>query len=148
MTYHQHKRSTMPGLSNKAAPHCAIGGPPKSLPPSQLKRVVHFYWMKLCFLRHRPTVSDNSLAISTEMIKNNFCFYSNITVFENRAKMSHFNFDCQKENYNTVQIDELKKNILIPFRTLCNVVRHFSNFVLLLQSCELIHQMYKREYLS
>ena len=77
MTYHQHKSSTMPGLSNKAAPHCAIGGPPKSLPPSQLKRVVHFYWMKLCFLRHRPTVSDNSLAISTEMIKNNFCFYLN-----------------------------------------------------------------------
>ena len=86
MTYHQHKSSTMPGLSNKAAPHCAIGGPPKSLPPSQLKRVVHFYWMKLCFLRHRPTVSDNSLAISTEMIKNNFCFYLNITVFENCRK--------------------------------------------------------------
>ena len=57
----------MPGLSNKAAPHCAIGGPPKSpLYLTPTVRVVHFYWMKLCFLRHRPTVLDNSITSSAQ----------------------------------------------------------------------------------
>ena len=53
MTYHQHKSSTMPGLSNKAAPHCAIGGPPKSLPPFSAKT-------------RRPFLLDEALLFTTQ----------------------------------------------------------------------------------